>query len=261
MANRALLVGINAYRSAPLRGCLNDVQDMAAFLTQNRGFKPEEIQMLCDGRAATQNILERLHWLVSGLSAGDKICFHYSGHGAQAPSYGQGNEPDGLYEIICPADFDWSPNHMITDKQLVQIFQTIPPGVKFNWGSDSCHSGDLSRDILPAGQTSRAFPVPIDIAWDVGIARGKFKAREMVGGLLNVGYISGCKSNQTSADAFINGRACGAMTHYFLQTMTQNPPHMSLSGIVATMIPNMQKAGYSQVPQAEGAGRDLPYLA
>ncbi|HET7402221.1 MAG TPA: caspase family protein, partial [Usitatibacter sp.] len=32
MANRALLVGINAYPGQPLNGCVNDVKDMAGLL-------------------------------------------------------------------------------------------------------------------------------------------------------------------------------------------------------------------------------------
>ncbi|MFH1476981.1 MAG: caspase family protein [Verrucomicrobiota bacterium] len=51
--NRALLVGINAYPDAPLRGCVNDVTDMANFLVARRGFAQADIRLLSDRRATT----------------------------------------------------------------------------------------------------------------------------------------------------------------------------------------------------------------
>ena len=39
MADKALLVGINAYPRAPLRGCVNDVIDFANLLVKKYGFK------------------------------------------------------------------------------------------------------------------------------------------------------------------------------------------------------------------------------
>lgn len=259
--DKAVIVGINSYPSCPLRGCVNDAQDMASFLVKSRGFKQENVQMLCDSRATTRNIIDNLNWLAQGVQAGDRVYFHYSGHGAQVPSYGKYNEADGLLEVICPVDFDWAPERMLNDKQLVQIFAKIPAGVKFNWGSDSCHSGDLSRDFVPPDSIPRAFPVPPDIAWAVRATRSKFQAsRAMVGNILNVGYISGCKSNQTSADAVIGGRSCGAMTHFLLQVLNQVPPTTSTTSIVGSMVPALSHAGYSQVPQAEGARCDQPFL-
>ena len=46
--NKALLVGINNYPTAPLRGCINDVTDMASFLVDKCGFQKGEIRLLVD---------------------------------------------------------------------------------------------------------------------------------------------------------------------------------------------------------------------
>ena len=69
--NRGLLVGINSYPGAPLRGCVNDVLDMAQFLTKACGFAMNDIRLLTDDRATTTGILERIGWLLTGLKAGD----------------------------------------------------------------------------------------------------------------------------------------------------------------------------------------------
>ena len=55
MARRALLIGINSYLvpGADLRGCVNDVLDLKAVLTEFGGFRKSEITTLID-KAATQ---------------------------------------------------------------------------------------------------------------------------------------------------------------------------------------------------------------
>jgi len=81
--NKALLVGINKYPGNELNGCVNDVQEMAGFLTTKCNFAHGDIRLLTDARATTQSIRERLNWLLDGLKPGDRAFFQYSGHGAQ----------------------------------------------------------------------------------------------------------------------------------------------------------------------------------
>lgn len=72
--NRALLVGINAYPGNELRGCINDVTDMADHLVKSCGFKVEDIRLLVDERATTVGIRERLEWLVGGMTWSSSGC-------------------------------------------------------------------------------------------------------------------------------------------------------------------------------------------
>src|SRR5215813_3086299 len=128
--NRALLVGINEYQGSPLAGCVNDVTSMAAVLSGRCGFAKDDIRLLVDSRATTEGIRERLQWLVKGVVPGDRILFHFSGHGIQTASRDRVSaEVDGLDEAICPVDFDWTDKHMIRDKEFAQIFAAVPPGV------------------------------------------------------------------------------------------------------------------------------------
>lgn len=167
MKSRAFLVGINRYPDSPLRGCVNDVMDMADLLTRNYGFSKADVTILTDGRATTANVLDGLRAFVRGLEPGDRALFHYSGHGAQVPDKVNAWEADHLDEVICPIDFDWTPKRMITDKQFHDVFAGIPEGVRFAWVSDSCHSGDLSRDLGggPSVPYSAKCLLPPCLAW------------------------------------------------------------------------------------------------
>jgi len=259
MADKALLVGINKYPGAELNGCINDIQDMADFLVARLGFRHEDIFMLADERATTNAILDKLSWLIS-CTPGDRILFHYSGHGAQVPCY-DSTELDGLSEVICPVEFNWTPAHMIIDKQFKAIFQQIPAGVRFNWISDSCHSGDLTKEIPKLYIKPRFYPIPVDIQWHIRAAKKKKVInRCLIGTELDVGFISGCRSNETSADAYFNGRYNGALTYFLLQSFSTTLP-TPLTQVVADVNQRLTSNGYSQNPCAEGARQTKPFLA
>jgi len=259
--NKALLVGINKYPGNELNGCINDVQDMANFLTAKCNFTHSDIRLLTDARATTQGIRERLSWLLDGLKAGDRAFFHYSGHGAQVATRNPKAEVDGLDEVICPVDFDWSDAHMIRDKEFNKLFASVPAGVEFVWVSDSCHSGDLSRNFIkPKGQPKakhRTILPPVDLDWRLRTAKDQnIRALTMnkSASNLNVALISGCKSDQTSADAYIKGRYNGALTYYLLSELKKSGGLTeNLTAVVKNVNQALKKGKYLQQPQLEGS--------
>ena len=157
---RALLVGINEYPDPAnrLEGCINDVFLMSAVL-QECGFDPDDIRVVLDDRATTANILDRFHWLLDDLDDRSQRVLFYSGHGAQIPAYDVKGEPDHLDECLVPYDFDWSPDHAITDKQLVKFYSQLPYDSRFLAVFDCCHSGGLTRE----GRRARGIDPPDDI--------------------------------------------------------------------------------------------------
>jgi hypothetical protein len=260
MANRALLVGINAYPGCPLRGCVNDVHNMADYLVKQLGWLADWITILTDADATTANIRAALGRLVAASQPGDGLLNHYSGHGANTPD-AAGDESDDVHDVICPVDFDWTPAHMITDKEFLALFSQLPPGVRFNWISDSCHSGHLDRGFDLSGRTAKCFPMPADIRAKIyerfasgGVRRG------LVNGLLDVGFVSGCQSSQTSADTVIDGQPAGALTGYLLQSLRAEPPATPLNVVVSATVTALAEDGYDQVPQCDGARAALPLL-
>lgn len=158
---RALLIGINAYPNPAnrLEGCVNDVFLMSSVL-QECGFLPEEIRVVLDERATAANILERFHWLLDDVASGEERVLFYSGHGAQLPAYDVRGEVDHLDECLVPYDFDWSPEHAVTDKQFVNFYSQLPYGSRFAAIFDCCHSGGLTRE---GGLRPRGLDPPDDI--------------------------------------------------------------------------------------------------
>lgn len=276
---KALLVGINRYPGAPLNGCVPDVKNVNRLITVKQvllddgsvatvdipiTFNSSEIRMLTDEEATTKNILDGLAWLNEGAKAGDIRLFWYSGHGAEFAGSDVSKQPDGLNQIICPVDFDWTEEHMIKDVQFNASFGKIPSGVLVCWGSDSCHSGDLTKDFPRAGIKYRQYPnVPQNIAIQIAKAK-KLKAvpRGFVGGELEVCFIGGCKYNEYSADTQdALGNPCGAMTHYFLQLFAKpgnsTKPTSVLVSELNTLLDSMK---YDQHPTAEGSNKNRPFL-
>jgi metacaspase-1 len=265
--NRGLLVGINAYPGNELNGCVNDVTDMANFLVSHCDFQEDDIRLLTDARATTNAILDRLAWLVDGIKTGDRVVFHYSGHGAQFPIRDDNGHVSRVDECICPVDFDWTEEHAIRDKQFNAIFSKIPKDVDFAWISDSCFSGDLAKEMIPPRRKIKAFPMPADIAWRMRTAETKglkLQRFEHVMKSFNAVLVSGCTQRETSADAEIDGRFNGALTYYLLQILeAPNGLSQTLEQAVARTRAALHRNGYSQHPQLEGSERlmGLPFLA
>lgn len=68
---------------------------------------------------------------------------------------------------------------------------------------------------------------------------------------------SGCRDEETSADAYIAGRNCGAMTWAFLETMKHNRDPTYIQTLQATRA-NLRGSQYKQVPQLSvGVQMDL----
>ncbi|MBU1663973.1 MAG: caspase family protein, partial [Gammaproteobacteria bacterium] len=62
---------------------------------------------------------------------------------------------------------------------------------------------------------------------------------------------AGCRSDQTSADAFINGTYNGAFSYYFCHHMRASNGQLSRKELLARIRASLRHGGYSQVPQLE----------
>lgn len=219
--NRALLVGINAYPSQPLAGCLADIAGLAALLLDQGYFAFDEMRMLADGRATRRAIGDGLRWLVSGARRGDRLYFHFSGHGAQLPT----ESPAEVSQVLCPVDFDWTLMKALSDRDLGALFGALADGVDLTWTVDACHTGDFAREAALNGQPirPRVLRPPPPIAREIGrrleghCAVRPLRAPAAERSLM----ISACWANETAADTSREGRAQGAFTSGLIRTLLE----------------------------------------
>lgn len=258
---KALLIGINKYPGAPLHGCVNDVLNVKKLLIEKYGYLEADIVVLLDEEATTERINAELDKLTIGVKDGDQRVFWASGHGAKYPG------ADGkIYHIFCPVEFDWTETHMITNTQFREKFSRLPLKSICNWGSDSCFSGKLNEKKIglpAAAAVAKVYPfIPKAIAQRIEeIEIKKALAKRDMPEELNLGYISGCSPDQTSADTVdANGKPCGAMTDAFIQEIRKpGAESIPVTELVERMNKCLEKDGYDQKPEAGGAQKNKPF--
>lgn len=250
--NRALLVGINKYPSKPLSGCVNDALDVAAYLESHGGFAEDDIDMLLDGRATKRAIVRALHELITGARPGDRLLFHYSGHGTQMPTSAS-DEPDGRDEVLCPVDFDWSDATAFKDDDLSVLLRMLPAGVSMTCVLDACHTGDFDRDLLRARVQvlgSRFLAPPPDIARTLRRRTGS--VRPLRGdGAPHAVILAACRSTELAADAVFDDRPNGAFTYHLLQVLRRTGGEAAAVRRLVAFVGELL-GDYDMHPQATG---------
>ena len=266
---KALLVGINKfanYSQFTLNGCVNDAKDMAALYKDLLGFKTSEMTILTDAQATKANIMAKLKAMVADARAGKLgyLVFSLSSHGTQMNDT-SGDEPDGKDEAFVPYDIaeksgKWDPSHIISDDELHDLFVQVPANALLEVYLDTCHSGTGLRGAEFGPQAPKArYIAPPDHEFGKKTARMRgftlkgrpsSKGKEAVAGAHHMLW-TGCKANETSADAYFNGRYNGAFTYYFVKVMRDTKNTLSRKDVIAKMRTQI-KPKFAQNPQLEG---------
>lgn len=234
----ALLVGINYVgTNSELRGCENDVYNTKQILIEHYGFKEDEIIILTESeedssrQPTVQNIADGLNWLVNKGNNGYKsLWFQYSGHGYYFADQ-NGDEKDGLDECIVTSD-----NVAITDDQFRSyLVKRLPKECDLFCFMDCCHSGTM-----------------LDLKYKYKADADAVVLENNVIPQCNVVSISGCRDNQTSADAWLDGNFVGALTKTFLDVIKSynyKNNEIPLFELVNEVRNKLQEKRFEQVPQ------------
>jgi len=242
----ALLVGINRYLQpgSDLQGCVNDVMNLRTILIIMFGFDPNNIIVLTDSEATRYNTLKNLEWLVNHENS--ELVYQNSSHGSYVVDL-NGDEIDGYDEILIPYDHNW--NNPLTDDILGDLFDLVPASSFLTFICDSCHSGTVSRSFNENANYPR-FLNP-KIIKDVNKPIKKIGTRVI--GNNHILY-SGCRDNQYSADAYLDGRWQGAFTESFTNYIS---PDKTLGEIHPYVLDRLVQKGFAQVPQLSGLAFEI----
>lgn len=121
---------------------------------------------------------------------------------------------------------------------------------------------DAAMASLPPLAQPRFFSPPADIlARSVNLPPN---ARKRIGrsdeAAINHVLFAGCRDDQTSADAFIDGDYNGAFTYFFAKTARQYGVRGTLKELIDRVSVDLQYGGFSQIPQLEGATKNQTFM-
>jgi hypothetical protein len=263
----AFLVGINYINTqSELNGCYNDVVNVSQYLRSTLGYSAGSIAVITDGNRGVvgtasalpptrQNIIAGLNALVAGMIAGDEAVFHYSGHGSLVRDT-NGDEATGFDSCLCPVDYATPASAgggMITDDEIrTLLINRVPRGARLYVILDCCHNGtgcdirykyeDFSVLLSPPSART-----PVWRTMQRAYLQGKYT--ETAG---EVYMISGCRDEQTSADAYINNAFAGALTYAVFSILRANQATIrtySWSALLRDVRHFMRVNKYTQIPQ------------
>lgn len=285
---KSLFIGINYLGSnSELRGCINDVKNIKEFVVKNFNFPidADHMRTLVDSDPNNMptrvNMLNSMKWLVQNAQSGDSLFLHYSGHGGSQKDT-NGDESDGMDETLIPVDYLTA--GQIVDNDLYDILvANLPKGVRLTCIMDCCHSGSILDLPYTYGvdgnnniseKDNRKAVIQTAIKAGMLLVQGQKKAAFMTGVqavalhfknknsnssnngkditvkniLADVIQFSGCRDDQTSADATIGGQATGAMSWSFIEAFSKYGPNQTYVQLLGN-IRKQINGKYSQVPQ------------
>ncbi len=289
---RALLIGVDEYRSPKVRdlkGCVNDVRLMRALLVERFGFPPGNVVMLESRRAdaepepdapptvvpTQEAIRAAFRDLVARTGRDDVVVIHYAGHGAQMTDR-EGDEAGYYDSTIMPCDSEgWSgDNRDITDDEIHLLLVDL--GKVTNYVTlivDACHSGTITRDTgeeLSRGMPADTRPVdqlppspiPPERLAELRGAGGTRGARDAApSGWLPLSeqyvLIAGCRDEQTSKEYTPpeGGGTLkhGALTYFLVKAIEASEPGATYRDAFERAATLVSGRYADQHPQLEGA--------
>jgi hypothetical protein len=168
-------------------------------------------------------------------------------------------------DCLCPHDFDWSPDRLISADFLHDLVVKIPQSCRVRVVIDACHSGDVLRDGIPRPAVdghlvvgSRSLP-----GSPVGRLHGKhIRFRDMVNVFPSAGFLAACRSSETASDAMfrVGGKTVfqGAMS-WFLCNHLEKPDgiHTSIRKVSKAAYNDLREAGFEQHPVLRGPWEEI----
>lgn len=281
----ALLVGIDNYPPpvSPLRGCVNDILRMEAFLrarVTDDYTKLKQPRVLLDKQATRKNIIKQFQSYLTQAGPDDVALFYYSGHGSQSPSPPEfwRLEPDHLDETLVCYDSRLPGGCDLADKELASLIALVAqkqPHIVVIL--DSCHSGSGTRnlddmDVRRVPADTRVRPVDSFIGVE-NLLSSRDNPLSLVSSAtgsdwfdLPVGrhvVLSACRSEELAREKILDGERRGVFSYYLLEALQQTGPSLTYRDLFNRVDARVRGTIALQSPQIEATdNQDLqrPFL-
>lgn len=243
-------VGINAYQSSPLQGCVNDSVNLGAYLAP----KGAEAHYLHD-REATGTAMESF-WTRAMQEAGpnDTLVIHYSGHGSNGPS----GLPDDPGQCLVSADM-----RPFYASRLGKILSMANPETTVVVVLDCCHSETGTR-LLGSAQYKVPKSIPwseLNTEWDRRPTWREHRAynlaalaRSPENGIVE---FAACEANDVTYDAHIGDQIQGCATRAWIDAAVELDAESHTYTVaeyqarVRTKLPNNEFPNWPQLQASE----------
>lgn len=283
MVKKALLVGINKYSDQPLRGCINDVNNMKQLLLDTFDFSPENIRIVLDQEATNYAIRNGLYWLAGATSTNDVCIFYYAGRGHFVTDV-NGDEADGGEAAIVP--YDYQLNGYVIDDALRIIYDTFAKSCHLVTVMDSCFFGVNNRHP-GEGRLYRFLPVTYEERRTIAEAKRKFHdikraivskytqnlrerhmeydefqshVRKIIDSFENNQVddyriekrsilLTSCQRSQSSAEAQFDGSYEGAFTHFLIKAIRDYKGLITYGDLIQKVCSALKTNDFEQIPQ------------
>lgn len=266
----ALLIGINDYADVPLRGCVNDIEQVREFLAVR---VPDGVveKVLFDDEATRAAVMGGIRDHLGRAGPGDVALFWFCGHGGEEPvpdGYWH-TEPGGYLQTLVCADSrtpgpDGGRVPDLVDKELGVLLDEVAAG-----GShvvvvlDSCHSGGATRDpevtLRGLGRAPDRLPVSSFLPeWTrtVGGIDGDGRGQSHV-------LLAACRPHERASEQPIDGRIHGVFSHALLRVLKTLEGGATYRDLLSTARCTVQSLAVDQSPTlvpAEFGLADQPFL-
>ena len=235
----ALQIGINYVgTSSELNGCINDVEQECDELVAHCGYDRAHIVVMTDHtpvKPTLRNITlalidmaKQTHEVVSV----EEVWIGYSGHGTYQKDT-SGDERDKRDEALVPLDYETA--GLLLDDTLQSVLQLMHPRTRVFVKLDACHSGTAAdlRYRYVAGKKNVTENADCKVQATVFL-------------------LSGCRDDQTSADAYglaDAGKYSGAMTTALWATAKEHGYTLHWWELLKGMRSFLKSRDFDQVPQ------------
>ena len=218
---RALLVGIDEYRSPvpPLRGCVNDITSVAAWLEKRAVAAGDRFDplVLLNGQATRQAVIDGFRRHLGAAAGGDTAVFYYGGHGSQEPALPEQLrvEPDAHNETLVLVDSRQGDVADLADKELALLVDEVAAVAGHVLVVlDCCHSGsgvraveEIDDDVRVRRAPTRETPRPRESYLAGTRATGRLGAD---GGRYVL--LAACRSDQEAKEMRVDGEPRGVFS-------------------------------------------------
>ncbi|MER6345892.1 caspase family protein [Streptomyces sp. NPDC001595] len=214
----ALLVGIDDYPDAPLRGCVNDVRAAEDWLRRRSGLT-HEIRTLYDARATRVAVLAGIEDHLARSGPGDTALLWYSGHGSERPTDDPREATGWSQALVCHDSLAEGGLPLLQDTELGPLLDRIAArGTHVVAVLDCCHSGGATRNGVP-GTTARG--VDWRPWWPTGGSRGSGVPGGEPGRHV---LLAACRPRERAHENVLDGQVRGYFSHALLDSLDRLGP-------------------------------------